>query len=57
MQKRLISAANKLVDDMMKELRPKSGASTTEFEVTKLFNQYTLDTVSRVSRLKYTLCR
>ena len=57
MQKRLIPAANKLVDDMMKELRPKSGASTTEFEVTKLFNQYTLDTVSRVSRLKYTLCR
>ena len=56
MQKRLIPAANKLVDDMMKELKPKSGASITEFEVTTLFNQYTLDTVSRVSRLKYIHC-
>ena len=49
MQKRLIPVANKLVDDMMKKLEPKSGANTTEFELTKLLSQYTLDTVSRVS--------
>lgn len=53
MQKRLIPAANKLVDDMMKKLEPKSEARTVEFELTKLFNQYTLDTVSRVSAFKH----
>ena len=51
MEKRLIPAANKLVDDMIIKLKPKGGASSTEFEVNKLFNQYTHDTVSRVTTI------
>ena len=57
MEKRLIPAANKLVDVMIKELKQERGAQShvTEFELTKFFNQYSLDTVSRV-KVKYVSC-
>ena len=47
-EKRLIPVANQLVDDLVKDLMPDSGASSKEVEISSLLDKYALDTISTV---------